>query len=281
MDTTIIQPYFDIYFNGRVLTPFQTDTPARMRIYDALSLRRTPAEALTIMPSAFCIWLICYNRRNNAARFVCAGSAAKPVTLYPGRYDCCYAVIFDDDTLYFNQSPYSSASPAALRGEILEYEPAAGSREYHLIEELRRSHCPEPVLNADLLSERFRLFEDFLNTSKSRYIIPEEILHIHHLIKKACGNMDLRTLSEKTGYSIRHINRMFTAQFGYGPKDYSRYVRFQKALKEIFNNPYRQNSAFIENIGYSDQAHFQREFRFFMQETPKQFIKRLCAPSEN
>ena len=37
--------------------------------------------------------------------------------------------------------------------------------------------------------------------------------------------------------------------------------RFQNVLAEIIANPDRDNSFFIEGTGYSDQAHFQREWR--------------------
>lgn len=86
------------------------------------------------------------------------------------------------------------------------------------------------------------------------------------------GDISVSLLAEQTGFSCRHINRIFTSYYGFGPKDYCRYVRFQYALDEIFKNPFRQNSEFIQNSSYSDQAHFQREFKQFTGITPKQFI---------
>ena len=95
------------------------------------------------------------------------------------------------------------------------------------------------------------------------------------IILKSDGDCTVNTLSEITGYSCRHINRLFNASYGFGPKDLCKRLRFQRALKEIFADCNRQNSKFIQNIGYSDQAHFQREFKSFMGETPKQFIRKI------
>ena len=40
-------------------------------------------------------------------------------------------------------------------------------------------------------------------------------------------------------------------------------------------DPYKENSDYIANAGYSDQAHFQREFKAYTGITPRTFIKEL------
>jgi AraC-like DNA-binding protein len=111
--------------------------------------------------------------------------------------------------------------------------------------------------------------------SDSFSFCPQSVDIVRRTIKNSNGSVGMDELSQITGYSNRHINRIFTAFFGYGPKEYSKLIRFHLALAEIFKNPNQNNSGFITNIGYSDQAHFQREFKYFMQETPRQFKKRL------
>ena len=104
-----------------------------------------------------------------------------------------------------------------------------------------------------------------------------EIENMRSMIIHSKGDISVSLLAEQTGFSCRHINRIFTSYYGFGPKDYCRYVRFQYALDEIFKNPFRQNSEFIQNSSYSDQAHFQREFKQFTGITPKQFINSFTA----
>ena len=98
------------------------------------------------------------------------------------------------------------------------------------------------------------------------------------LWQPSAGKPQTVTVSElaaRTGYSCRHISRIFTEYFGYSPKTFCRLLRFHHTLYEIFQDPHRNNSEFITQIGYSDQAHFQREFKTFMGETPRRFGRRL------
>ena len=93
--------------------------------------------------------------------------------------------------------------------------------------------------------------------------------------RAADGDITVSELAARTDYSCRHISRIFTEYFGYSPKTFCRLLRFHHTLYEIFQDPHRNNSEFITQIGYSDQAHFQREFKTFMGETPRRFGRRL------
>lgn len=93
--------------------------------------------------------------------------------------------------------------------------------------------------------------------------------------------MDVSTyqnLPTKLGYSERHILRMFNETLGVTPKDYCKMIRFQTVLINMLSNNSQNNSAYISGLGYSDQAHFQREFKTFTGITPRQFTKLIAAP---
>jgi AraC-like DNA-binding protein len=121
--------------------------------------------------------------------------------------------------------------------------------------------------------DKISIFLDIIGGTDA--VCPPSVDLIRRTVKNSGGSIGIDSLSEITGYSNRHINRIFTSFFGYGPKEYAKLIRFHLALAEIFKNPNQNNSGFITNIGYSDQAHFQREFKGFMQETPRQFKCRL------
>lgn len=105
--------------------------------------------------------------------------------------------------------------------------------------------------------------------------ISENVHFLRTLIIENNGDITLDDLSAATGYCNRHINRTFTDAFGYGPKDFAKAMRIATVVAEIIKEPNRSNLEFITNSGYSDQAHFQREFKKYMGETPREFIRRL------
>lgn len=109
------------------------------------------------------------------------------------------------------------------------------------------------------------------------------VLHIEHVhpfvrhaikqIEEAKGKVTVETVAAEFGYTPRHMERLFLQTFSYGPKRFCRYVRLLNAISNMIQFPDRNISYHIENLGYSDQAHFQREFKLFMGMTPKQFMK--------
>lgn len=105
--------------------------------------------------------------------------------------------------------------------------------------------------------------------------VPDRASSIKEMIISENGNIATDHISALTGYCSRHINRVFTNSFGYGPKQFCKSIRLAAVITEIIQEPQRSNVDFINNSGYSDQSHFQREFRTFMGETPREFIKRL------
>lgn len=134
--------------------------------------------------------------------------------------------------------------------------------------------------NSQYLDDKFLFFIENTDmnklqsiTSSARYMLRE--------IEKSYGIIQVSELAERLCYSTRHTNRIFMEALGFGPKDYCKYIRFQNALYEIIQNPLRNNSEFIHSIGYSDQAHFQREFKTFIGMTPKQYIKKILLPYIN
>lgn len=74
----------------------------------------------------------------------------------------------------------------------------------------------------------------------------------------------------ETGYSHRYFSALFTRATGLTPKIYCRVQRLQKVFK-LLAQPSLAEIALA--AGYSDQAHFQREFREFTGVTPHHYRK--------
>ena len=59
---------------------------------------------------------------------------------------------------------------------------------------------------------------------------------------------------------------------GITPKTFARIVRFQNVIDSILRQPMLSLCDYISELGYSDQAHFQREFKQYTGITPRKFL---------
>lgn len=134
-----------------------------------------------------------------------------------------------------------------------------------LTEELGRIYNPD---------DRLLYIEERLKNKIHKLTAHPVVLQMIENIIDNAGRITVEEMAEQYRYTTRHVNKLFTDAVGIGPKNFSQFIRFQNALLEITDNPFRENSQFIENLTYSDQAHFQREFKKYMGITPRQFIRK-------
>jgi AraC-like DNA-binding protein len=92
-------------------------------------------------------------------------------------------------------------------------------------------------------------------------------------IFSAKGNMEIKKLAQDQYISERHLNRMFKQWIGLSPKEFTRIIRFQNALRNIFLADNVKWSSLAMESGYHDQAHFINEFKIFTGITPTQITK--------
>lgn len=84
----------------------------------------------------------------------------------------------------------------------------------------------------------------------------------------------VRQTVAQSGYSHRQFIRLFSHCVGLPPKQYSRVQRFQRALALLQRSGATRACSLADvaqGAGYSDQPHFNREFREFSGLTPEQY----------
>jgi AraC-like DNA-binding protein len=74
-------------------------------------------------------------------------------------------------------------------------------------------------------------------------------------------------LADNMGMGLRTLQRHFMDQLGVSPRQYLRYLRFERARQLLARGDHRAVDIAMA-AGYSDQAHFVREFRRFSGVTP-------------
>lgn len=76
------------------------------------------------------------------------------------------------------------------------------------------------------------------------------------------GNVPIKALADQIGWSRTYLHARFVATFGIAPVTYRRLRRFDRAIRAL--GPERDCARLTElahALGYSDQAHFARDFR--------------------
>lgn len=74
-------------------------------------------------------------------------------------------------------------------------------------------------------------------------------------------------LADEAGVGLRTLQRRFMEHVGVSPKQHLRWLRFERARQLLLRSD-RRSVEIAMAAGYSDQAHFVREFRRFAGVTP-------------
>lgn len=78
---------------------------------------------------------------------------------------------------------------------------------------------------------------------------------------------------QRSGVSHRRFIALFRRTVGLSPKTYLRILRFQRALQLFKRGEINSLALLAAQAGYSDQAHFNRDFREFAGVTPMTYRK--------
>ena len=94
---------------------------------------------------------------------------------------------------------------------------------------------------------------------------------VAHALYRFGQTDQVREVVSETGYSHRRFVEVFRRAVGLKPKIFCRITRFQKTLVGLALLPGSSYAALAIDSGYSDQAHFNREFREFAGLSPGQY----------
>jgi AraC-like DNA-binding protein len=86
------------------------------------------------------------------------------------------------------------------------------------------------------------------------------------------GALPVARLADEVGWSRRHLTQRFTDEYGIGPKQAARVVRFQRARSLLVEGD-RPLAEVAVDCGYADQAHLTREFRELAGDPPTTWLR--------
>lgn len=131
----------------------------------------------------------------------------------------------------------------------------------------------ETIFRAGDLDAKRKLIETFFRKAALKSFLPEgPFLECAAAVDAAGGVIRVDELANQAGVTTRTLERMFLEHTGLSPKTFARMIRFQNALARLRNGRTVSSLADLAvDCGYSDQAHFIKEFKTLSQRLPTRF----------
>lgn len=154
-----------------------------------------------------------------------------------------------------------------LAGQHIRLEDLWGSSASRMQEQLAEATTPEQKIQGlqGILLER-------LKSSP----LPAASLAMGWATEQLKSGATVRQVVAQSGHSHRQFIRLFSQCVGLAPKQYGRVQRFQRALSLLHHRGATRAFSLADvaqEAGYSDQPHFNREFREFSGLTPDQYCQ--------
>lgn len=128
------------------------------------------------------------------------------------------------------------------------------------------------ILESHNTNSRIQTIEKFLleklQTPDLSYRIAKECVEI---LMQSRGQLRVDELSNQLSINRRNLERKFVSAIGLSPKQLSKMIRLQSALKMMDSPEFTNLTNLAYQNGYFDQAHFIKDFKEFTGLSPGQF----------
>ncbi|KAA5834226.1 helix-turn-helix domain-containing protein [Saccharopolyspora hirsuta] len=131
----------------------------------------------------------------------------------------------------------------------------------------------ERLRSVSTWSERFDVLCATLRRLATPAALPSpELGWVWRRMTETDGHVPIAELADEVGWSRQHLGARFRREFGPSPKLLGRVLRFQAARRRLVAGHPTSLADIAADCGYTDQAHFNRDWREFAGVTPSQWI---------
>jgi len=190
-----------------------------------------------------------------------SGIREKYITIPSGRDSEMFIIYFQKGKAYpFVEMPMNELTDFVVDGELVMSNEILNMR--------------EKLLECLTVQQKFLYAEEYLTKAFSRKLLTNPFVDysINQILQNP-NQLSINHLSEKVGYSQKHLIKIFKEHVGVTPKVFLKIIRFQKALREIETHKTVNWASIAFESGYYDQAHFINDFKEFSGFTPNQYLK--------
>ena len=103
---------------------------------------------------------------------------------------------------------------------------------------------------------------------------PPWVGSLRQILHEDSDNLTLKSLSDQLGVHPVHISRAVPKYFASSLGDYLRQQKIKQALSYVLNGNYSLTEI-AHLCGFSDQSHFTRTFKIYLNKTPSEFRKQV------
>lgn len=96
-------------------------------------------------------------------------------------------------------------------------------------------------------------------------------------IFRSQGNVRVEELAEETGFTSRHIGKLFERCVGASPKLFSQIIKLQTSMKKVIESGDRRLMEIAVDSGFFDHAHMNRMYRKLIGISSGEFRKNLLS----
>lgn len=191
-----------------------------------------------------------------------SGIRSRFITIPSGKHSEMFVINFKKGASYpFVEMPLYALTDSVVDGDLVL------TPEIMLLREM--------ILEAGTVQEKFEKTEAYLTKRfKSRLIVNPFVEFAVNMITVQPHKSNIKTISDKVGFSQKHLIKIFKDHVGMTPKEYLRIMRFQNAIQEIAQAKQISWAHIALESGYYDQAHFINDFKQFSGYTPQAYLQK-------
>jgi AraC-like DNA-binding protein len=143
---------------------------------------------------------------------------------------------------------------------------------------LNLSEKLKPRIDADNYDGAVAEVEDFLigKLLEANFDL-KQIQIASQMLYREKGQFRVSELADYCNLSERQLQRQFQEVIGVSPKTLARTIRFEEIRSRLMFSPEANLTDLAYEFGYTDQAHFIRDFREFTGKTPGEFALEMQA----
>jgi AraC-like DNA-binding protein len=142
-----------------------------------------------------------------------------------------------------------------------------------LFGEQEAADLEKKIIEARDTGNRIRIIETFLISKlTNKNTIDQIVTSTIDILLSTKGKISINRVLNDDSSQRRQLERKFLSQIGISPKQLSKVIRMQWALKLLLNEEDESLTTIAYESEYYDQSHFIKDFREFTGVSPREFL---------